>query len=601
MKISYISKSNTWNDQQIVAEAKKQNIKFEKRDIMDLNNPSIYKSLGDVILWRSSSLEPRSGRITLLNNLLKRGKFVVNRSIVDYPAVIFKQFQQEYVRESTRSIETISTFTFNSSVNLRKGIKSNLLKFPFIKKPNLGAKGEGIKLIANEQDLNNLKDEEIKISVFQNFIENDGDYRVLVIGGRPIGAIKRIGKEGSFINNVSMGGTAVEVVDGKLKTELFKIATQVVAIFNLGFCGVDVIQDENTGELYFLELNTVPQWEGFQGCTEINVAGELLKYCQEIGGRKIKSTVELVEDCYIEHSDKLANRRFHFFTRMFLWTGEQKYLDSLNKLKANYYGKSKEELGGIIQKILNEKDIYQKRICNKKKFRIVSADKYPLLGAYSEILFRNLMSKNIFGEDLKGVIQEFISDKELLQIRDDLLNNESDLISLATFAINYLYFIEDYFEGDKDKVVNVGQLLKIIEKNSLFSQKKNPKIIINDIYFMTHIIIGATKFYKKSVKKEDEKKYLQIVKLLEKIIDKHYFRLSLDTKLELLVCAKLFKYKSILEPQIRQEAEMSLSPIGNFLVDTLNAKKDFAPKSWLGSEHRNVLYIMINRDWVGKT
>jgi RimK family alpha-L-glutamate ligase len=593
MKISYISRSDTWNDQQIMAEAKERKIDFAKVSIKDLNSPEIYKSLGDVILWRSSLLEPRSGRTTLLNILDKKGKFIINRSIIDYPAVIFKQFQQEYVKESTSNIKTIPTFTFLDKNALKQTVTEDILKFPFIKKPNLGAKGEGIKLIKSIEDLDSLKEEEVVKSVFQNFIKNDGDYRILVIGGRPLDAIKRTGEEGSFLNNVSMGGKALAVKDGAIKTELFKIATQIVATFNLGFCGVDVIQDKISGELYFLELNTVPQWEGFQKATGINVAQKILDYCEEVSDRDSSPTNILVKNCYTKYSEKLANKKLHFFTRMFLWTKDDKYLEQLEGLKEKYYGKGGDDFEKITKRILNEKDVYQKRIYNKKDFRVESADKHPLLGAYSELLFRNLMSKNVFEEDLRPAIEKFVSTEKLLEIKDKLLNNEEDTLALSTFAINYFYFLEEYFDGKKGTKVNVKKLLKIAQGDNFGDKKKDAKLIMNDIYFSTHIIIGASRFYKYKITK-NKKTYLKLLRVLDVIVEENYIKLSLDTKLELLICARLLEVESSLEDRINQEAELSLSPINNFLVDTLNAKKGKSSKNWLGSEHRNVLYIMLN-------
>ncbi|EKE21219.1 MAG: hypothetical protein ACD_7C00309G0002 [uncultured bacterium] len=593
MKISYISKSDSWNDRQIVKEARKMKVNLKKIDIKDLNDPKIFSSLGDIILWRSSSLDPKAGRTTLLSILIKSKKKVINRSIIDYPGVIFKQFQQAYVKKSVKKINTIPTFTFSSAKDLKEYISKGKLKMPFIMKPNLGAKGVGVELVSKMSDLNKVSEEDIKKNVFQNFIKNNGDYRVLVIGGRPIGAMKRIGKENSFVNNVSMGAVAIKVTDKKLESKLFQIASQVAATFNLGFCGVDVIKDINSGELFFLELNTVPQWEGFQKSTGINVARELLLYCQEIFNSSNKKPSILVKNCYVNHYEKLANKKFHFSTRMFLWTKEKKYLDNLKYLKKDYYGKDDESLKRIFQNILKNSKVYQKRIYNGKEFRKKPADKFPLLGAYSEILFRNLMSKNIFNLDLRPVIKELIDDGDLLEIQRRLLDNKEDILSLSTFSANYLYFLEDYFEKSEKTEVDIEQILDLVEKNIEIKIQNDIELIRNNIYFITHLIIGATKFYAKPIE-QDIKIFKRLLEIAEKIVSDNYFSLSLDTKLELLVCGRLINKQIKLEEFIRKEADMSLSEINNFLVDRLNGRSDLSPKSFLGAEHRNVLYMMIN-------
>ncbi|MEF3691955.1 MAG: DUF3541 domain-containing protein [Candidatus Moraniibacteriota bacterium] len=594
MKISYISKTSTWNDDQILKEAEKMGIDLEKIDVKNLNNQEIFKSLGDIILWRSSSLEPRSGRAIFLSLLIKSGKKVINRSIADFPGVVFKQFQQKYLKESTKKINTIPTFTFNSVEELRKAINEGLLKIPFIKKPNLGSKGFGVELVSDIEDLNKFdNEEEIKKNIFQNFIKNDGDYRVLVIGGRPIGAIKRIGKEGSFVNNVSMGGQAVAVEDEKLKSELFQIASQVAAVFNLGFCGVDIIRDSDSNELFFLELNTVPQWEGFQKSTGINVARELLMYCKEFSNEEGKKTPELVNDCYKKHFNKLAGKKFHFASRMFLWTKDNKYLKELDKLKEENFGNSDEEFRKIVERILKNKESYKKRVYNNKKVRKESIDKFPYLGAYNEILFRNMMSKNIFGKDLRFIIKDFVKDEDLIEMRKMLIENKNDFVKLSTFASNYLFFLEEYFEGEKETKVNIKDIFNLIKENILEEKITDIEEIRNKVYLLTHLIIGASGFYAKSIK-EDREVFLEILKIAEKIVKKNYFNLTLDVKLELIVCGRMLKVDVEIEKMIKEEANQSLSDINNFLVDKFNSGKKVSPISFLGSEHRNVLYLMIN-------
>ncbi len=593
MKISYISKTNTWHDEQITKEAKNYDLELEKLDIENLNDFEKLNSLGDLILWRSSSLSIPSGRATLLSILDRDEKIIINRSIIDFPAVFFKQFQQEYIKKRFKNINTIPTFTFLDKKTLLEALKSGRLKFPMIKKPNLGSKGEGIKLIKDDSDLKLLQNDDIKESIFQNFIENDGDYRVLVIGGQPVDIIKRTGAKDSFLNNVSMGGDTSLVTDEKLRTELFEISAQIASSLNLGFCGVDIIQDKNTKKLYFLELNTVPQWQGFQKCTGINVAQKLIEYVQSMLKRKNKKVSKLVKDCYTKNAEQLASKKFHFFTRMFLWTQNKEYLDELSKLKSDYFGENVLDFEEKIKTILNEKDIYQKKVHNKKDFRLDTLKKYPLLGSYSEILFRNLMSKNIFNVDLRESIQKMISDKDLVSLREKLLKNPEDILTLSTFALNYIYFLEDYFEGDATHKVDVSKLLTLTQTKEFANRGKNRDLLINDVYFITHALIGASKFYKQKITK-DRENYLELFGLLEKIVDKYYLALSLDTKLELLICAQLLDTSSKFEDRILQEAEFSLSPINNFLVDTFNIQKNKTSKSWIDSEHRNVLYIMLN-------
>jgi hypothetical protein len=79
---------------------------------------------------------------------------------------------------------------------------------------------------------------------------------------------------------------------------------------------------------------------------------------------------------------------------------------------------------------------------------------------------------------------------------------------------------------------------------------------------------------------------------LEQIITEYFPHISLDNKLEFLVCARICSYQTPLFERIYIECEASLSPEGIFLVDTLNDNRLAGTKTFAGSEHRNVLFIM---------
>ncbi len=95
------------------------------------------------------------------------------------------------------------------------------------------------------------------------------DYRVFVINGKVVAAMKRIGA--SWVNNVAAGGRCEVAEQNQSMSELALKAAAAVAI---DYCGVDIIQAAN-GEYYVLEVNSIPAWKGLQSVTELNVA-ELL-------------------------------------------------------------------------------------------------------------------------------------------------------------------------------------------------------------------------------------------------------------------------------------------------------------------------------------
>jgi RimK family alpha-L-glutamate ligase len=92
------------------------------------------------------------------------------------------------------------------------------------------------------------------------------DYRVFVINGKVVAAMKRIGT--SWVNNVAAGGRCEVAEQNQSMSELALKAAAAVAI---DYCGVDIIQSIN-GDYYVLEVNSIPAWKGLQSVTELNVA-----------------------------------------------------------------------------------------------------------------------------------------------------------------------------------------------------------------------------------------------------------------------------------------------------------------------------------------
>lgn len=587
-----VAKTDTWHDRQVLLEAKKRGASVRKVDFVDWSEFLRIKWDAPVVLWRSSSSGAGEKRARALKELQKKGKIIINQGVVCQPEITHKDFQQKKVAAFLKEINSIPTFLFKNKKELLVAVNNKKLIFPFIKKPDLGAQGEGVVLIKRLSEVSKLKDDEIQGCVFQNFIENDGDYRVLVLGGCPLGVIKRIAKEGGFLNNISQGGTAVAIYDEKIVTELSVIAAKIAATFDLGFCGVDLILNKKTGQFHFLELNTVPQWQGFQRSTKVNVVEKIVIHCQKMADRGQNEAEKLIQDFYETAPILSEEKKFHFYSRLYLWTGDKKYKKALVSLQDYFLGgKNKQAWRKKIEEILSSEKIYQRKVANGKSFRKELVKNYPLLGVYHELLFRSLLAKNIFGIDWWKIVLEVVPKEKLLVLAKTFLKNREDLQKLSTFAVNYLFLL-DFFLPEivlREKIEKTFS--PIIE--GINSKEKSFDELKNNLYFLTHCVVAGSKFYsqKSSVKSDFFEK---IGSKLEDILKKNYSKISLDNKLEFLVCERLIGRKSSLESRIFSETTGSLSPIGNFLIDSLNEnKKDFGKRDFFSSEHRNVLYLMV--------
>ncbi len=137
-----------------------------------------------------------------------------------------------------------------------------------IAKPIHGSFGMGIKLT---QD---LADEELESYIIQRRLNSKSDYRVIVLGEKVIGVMKRTAKEKMIVTNVAAGG---DFEASSLPTEVLNVAIKAAKALNLEYSGVDVMLD-NDSTPYILEANRNAYFEGFEKSTKINLAEEIVKY-----------------------------------------------------------------------------------------------------------------------------------------------------------------------------------------------------------------------------------------------------------------------------------------------------------------------------------
>lgn len=141
---------------------------------------------------------------------------------------------------------------------------------PLVIKPLFGSQGQGVrKLLVNEPLPVPMQQHVDGVYYLQQLIETADvphDYRVFVINGKVVAAMKRYGS--SWVNNVAAGGRCEAIQPDAIMTHL---ALQATAAVDIDYCGVDIIQ-ATTGEYYVLEVNSIPAWKGLQSVTDLDVA-----------------------------------------------------------------------------------------------------------------------------------------------------------------------------------------------------------------------------------------------------------------------------------------------------------------------------------------
>jgi tetrahydromethanopterin:alpha-L-glutamate ligase len=139
---------------------------------------------------------------------------------------------------------------------------------PLVIKPLFGSQGAGVRLVGKEPP---LPGDQFVDGVFylQSFIKASSDYRVFIINNQAVAAMKRTGE--TWLHNVAQGAQCEKTVE----TDVLAIALQAALVLEIAYCGVDVIRDKN-GQLFVLEVNSIPAWRGLQSVTETNIAQVLV-------------------------------------------------------------------------------------------------------------------------------------------------------------------------------------------------------------------------------------------------------------------------------------------------------------------------------------
>lgn len=238
----------------------------------DLIASGAVAELGDGILWRLSNID--IGGVAAFYSAIG-DKETINPALYKFPQLADKFFQQSMLHYSSLGRYAIDTLRVNGAWPAKKYLEEGKLRFPFVVKPARGFSGNGVKLIKKPADL-------IGISsgyVAQPYIPNEGEWRVFVVGGVGIGAMRKIAGAGKPFNFVTSDAQIYNEEDTQILQELNKIACQAASFFGLGCTGVDIVQNSETGEYKIFEVNLAPGWQnGWDTVTGESVPKEVVQW-----------------------------------------------------------------------------------------------------------------------------------------------------------------------------------------------------------------------------------------------------------------------------------------------------------------------------------
>lgn len=154
------------------------------------------------------------------------------------------------------------------------------LGFPVIVKTLSGSQGVGVFLCETKKNLADMMQLVESTSansniILQEFIKSSKgrDLRVFTLGGRVLGCVERVAKEGDFKANFSQGG---HVRAFELTPEIEWLALEVSRAFNLDIAGIDLLFDGSHFKV--CEANSAPGFETIEQCLDIDVAKEIFHF-----------------------------------------------------------------------------------------------------------------------------------------------------------------------------------------------------------------------------------------------------------------------------------------------------------------------------------
>jgi len=186
-------------------------------------------------------------------------------------------------------IATPPTWATESTAQARRIVmREGAAGHALVLKPLFGSQGKGLARVGEVDGVHHALPELSGayggLAYLQRFVpplaEPGHDLRVLVVGGRAVTAMRRVGT--GWIHNVAQGARCEPAA---LTPELAALAQRAAAAIEADYAGVDLIPSA-TG-LQVLEVNGVAAWRGLQRVTPFNITRAIV---DDLLDRKLAST-----------------------------------------------------------------------------------------------------------------------------------------------------------------------------------------------------------------------------------------------------------------------------------------------------------------------
>ena len=163
-------------------------------------------------------------------------------------------------------------------------------------KPLFGSQGKDLQLVGEVDGVHHpMPDTDARyagLAYLQRFVPPMGspgfDWRVLVVGGRAITAMRRVSTH--WVHNVAQGARCEPA---QLEPALAQMAEGAAHALDMDYAGVDLIAAASGPKIQVLEVNGVAAWQGLQRVTDFNIARAIV---DDLLDRKMAQTHSRVQE-----------------------------------------------------------------------------------------------------------------------------------------------------------------------------------------------------------------------------------------------------------------------------------------------------------------
>ena len=256
------------------------------RRLHNKKDPKGFEITSDTVAIIRGSITRKDSWMDIVSTLEKDGICVVNsRQCISICADKYRT----YLKLADYSINQPTTALITDAEKSKEAFEKLDTKYPIILKTLRGSKGVGVLFVESERGLDSLcqvlyKQDEDADLLLQEYIPNDYDVRVLILGGKVLANMKRPVIEGDFRSNVSQGSDPVKIDLTEVEiTECLKAAKAVGGLWT----AVDFIPSKNREKEppHILEVNSSPGTEGIEKASGQNISKEVIEFFMKESNR----------------------------------------------------------------------------------------------------------------------------------------------------------------------------------------------------------------------------------------------------------------------------------------------------------------------------